>query len=182
MYAVSEENKMHIDIPTNCDEAPDASEPEPPEPTSTPNLIISVDDGIEHVEEGWLLEHTALVLGCLELTNAEIAIRVVNEVTMCELHERHSGDPLPTDVLTFERDRDRQAISADIAICKDVAEQVSGDRDHGLNAELLLYIVHGILHCIGFDDHEAHNHQQMHEEENRILTSIGVGPIWSKRE
>jgi ssRNA-specific RNase YbeY (16S rRNA maturation enzyme) len=36
-----------------------------------------------------------------------------------------------------------------------------------------------MLHCIGFDDHDEEAHLKMHEEEDRILTAIGVGPIWS---
>jgi ssRNA-specific RNase YbeY (16S rRNA maturation enzyme) len=43
---------------------------------------------------------------------------------------------------------------------------------------LLLYGVHGLLHAIGHDDHEPGAHALMHAEEDRLLTKIGVGPIF----
>ena len=45
-------------------------------------------------------------------------------------------------------------------------------------AQLLLYILHGLLHCAGFDDHDPAEHDRMHTEEDRILTAIGVGPVF----
>jgi probable rRNA maturation factor len=55
----------------------------------------------------------------------------------------------------------------------------SKNRNHSVQNELLLYIVHGILHCTGFDDHNEEDHKLMHQEEDRILKAIGVGVVWS---
>ena len=47
---------------------------------------------------------------------------------------------------------------------------------------MLLYAVHGLLHCAGFDDHETAAFDRMHAEEDRILRAIGVGPIFAGGE
>ena len=97
---------------------------------------------------------------------------------MTRLHSQHSGIDGTTDVLTFDHGSDEQSIKADIAICVDVAHREATHRGHDLKNELLLYIVHGILHCCGFDDHDELSHQKMHQEEDRILNAIGIGVVW----
>ena len=51
--------------------------------------------------------------------------------------------------------------------------------DTVLKTNCYFNIVHGILHCCGFDDHDEESHQKMHAEEDRILNAIGVGTVWS---
>ena len=99
---------------------------------------------------------------------------------MTSLHKAHSNIDATTDVLTFDRGSSEDSIEADIAICSDEAKSTCNQRGHSLNEELLLYIVHGMLHCVGYDDHDEESHQKMHAEEDRILVAIGVGPVWSR--
>ena len=177
-----EQIHMNTKHSNNTEEAIDASGPEPPEPLCSlePTVTISVDKGIVGVNEDWLIEHTLLALQCINKRQSLISIRVVNDESMCKLHLEHTGNSSTTDVLTFDHGSSDVAIDADIAICKDVASRKASERNHELNSELLLYIVHGILHCAGHDDHNETDRNQMHEEEDRILTFIGVGPVWSR--
>ena len=128
----------------------------------------------------WLETHISDALHFLQKPNSELSVRIVDDNEMSALHREHSGIAGATDVLTFDHGSTDQAIIADIAICEDVAIREAKNHTHSLQEELLLYIVHGILHCMGFDDHEDEAHKQMHEEEDRVLTAIGVGAIWSK--
>jgi len=48
-----------------------------------------------------------------------------------------------------------------------------------LRRELLLYVVHGVLHCLGMDDHDEAAAAAMHRVEDAVLTAIGVGPVYS---
>lgn len=188
-----EELDMNTNHSNNIEDAIDASEPEPPEPeppepsglpettdSLEPTVTMTVDDGVDGVNADWLLEHANQALQCIDKTQSSIAIRVVDDETMGELHFNHAGVPSTTDVLTFDHGSSDHGIHADIAICGDVAKRSASDRNHDLNAELLLYIIHGMLHCVGHDDHNENDHNQMHAEEDRILIAIGVGPIWSR--
>ena len=151
---------------------------EPPEPTE-PFITITVDEAVDGVNADWLETKTTSALELLGKNQSQLAVRVVNDATMIQLHQDHSNIAETTDVLTFDNGSSEASIHADIAICCDVASRALGDRNHALNEELLLYVVHGMLHCIGFDDHDEEAHLKMHEEEDRILTAIGVGPVWS---
>ena len=151
---------------------------DPPEPTE-PIITITVDAAVDGVNADWLETKTTSALELLGKNQSQLAVRVVNDATMIQLHQDHSNIAETTDVLTFDNGSSEASIHADIAICCDVASRALGDRNHALNEELLLYVVHGMLHCIGFDDHDEGAHLKMHEEEDRILTAIGVGPVWS---
>jgi ssRNA-specific RNase YbeY (16S rRNA maturation enzyme) len=47
--------------------------------------------------------------------------------------------------------------------------------DISIEREVLLYALHGILHCAGFDDRTPQDFEAMHAEEDRILLAIDVG-------
>jgi rRNA maturation RNase YbeY len=51
-------------------------------------------------------------------------------------------------------------------------------RGHSAQAELVLYITHGMLHNLGHDDLDEDKAQAMHAEEDRILKALGYGTIY----
>ncbi len=156
----------------------ESQDSEPPEPSTGNQVDLIVDDGLIDFDASWLSNCTEKVLVELALNDAIIAIRVVGDKAMTVIHFEHSNIEDTTDVLTFQHSAESEQLSVDIAICVDEAERQASDRGHSVNHELLLYIVHGILHCIGFDDHSKEEHEKMHKEEDRILQAIGVGPVW----
>jgi len=44
----------------------------------------------------------------------------------------------------------------------------------------LLYVVHGVLHCLGHDDHDEAGYASMHALEDRVLYAIGVGATFAE--
>ncbi|HIA71471.1 MAG TPA: rRNA maturation RNase YbeY [Phycisphaerales bacterium] len=142
-----------------------------------PANITVQGDATEHLI--WLEERASAVLRFLQKDDSDVSVLVVDDIEMSRLHQKHSGVDGTTDVLTFDHGSEAYSIRADIAICVDVATREAKHRGHTLENELLLYIVHGILHCCGFDDHDEESHQKMHAEEDRILNAIGIGTVWS---
>jgi probable rRNA maturation factor len=140
------------------------------------NITVQGDADIDY---NWLKEQTCNALGFLHRDNSDVSIRIVDDKEMSELHVKHSGVEGTTDVLTFDYGGDEHSVHADIAVCIDVADTEAKKRGHAIQNELLLYIVHGILHCCGFDDTNEKAHALMHAEEDRVLSSIGIGAVWS---
>lgn len=113
----------------------------------------------------------------------EVRIVILDDARMAEAHERFCGVPGPTDVLTFDERDDRSGadrLDADLLICFDEARRQGSARGHHAREELLLYIVHGILHCLGHDDQDEAAREAMHAREDSILTSLGIGPVFSR--
>jgi len=111
-------------------------------------------------------------------------VLIVPDDRMRELHKRYKGEDSTTDVLTFPMQNPGAGIGieADIVVCADEAARQAKELGHSVERELLLYIVHGLLHCCGFDDHTEADAAKMHAEEDRILEAIGVGATYKPKE
>ena len=146
----------------------------PPEP----KLSLTCDVESDDCDKRWL--STQIDAACTHLPRDvhRIAVRIVDDAEMIDLHRRFHDDATTTDVLTFDSGATEGPLEVDIAVCLDEARRNASDRGHDVARELLLYIVHGLLHCCGHDDHDADEHRRMHAEEDRILTAIGVGPVY----
>lgn len=113
----------------------------------------------------------------------EVRARVVNDDEMAALHLRHSKIEGTTDVLTFDlRDEPDAPLDTDIVVCLDEARREASTRGHSPERELLLYILHGALHCLGFDDHTDEGFVAMHRAEDELLAAAGVGPLFHAPE
>lgn len=116
--------------------------------------------------------------------SGEVRVGVVRDAAMTALHARTMGIDETTDVLTFDllggEDGGAGRIDADIVVCVDEAARQAAQRGHGAERELLLYVVHGALHCVaGFDDLTETDAARMHAAEDEVLRAIGVGSVYS---
>ncbi len=113
-----------------------------------------------------------------------VRAKVVNDQQMADAHQRFSGIPGTTDVLTFdlneEDDSDTKALDTDLIICFDEAARQAHSHNHSTEHELLLYIIHGTLHCLGYNDHTPEDYNAMHTREDQLLTSAGIGPLFDR--
>lgn len=159
-----------------------SSEPPPrPGDADDPARSITFDlldpDGLLSARQRSAVDE--LVRSALDRLDAagELRARVVNDQTMSEAHARYAGVEGTTDVLTFDLGSGG-AVDADLYICVDEARRQAERLGHPVEHELVLYIVHGLLHCLGHDDHDEEDARRMHTEEDRLLTAIGIGPVF----
>jgi probable rRNA maturation factor len=171
-----------------------AADPESPEPEPAParhhpgpgafrgaDVSVATMPGVHHrFDRGWLAARLAAALGEIDRPVERISVIVVDDRRMTELHDRYMGLAETTDVLTFPASSSGgAAIDVDIAVCADEAARQAGRRGHGVDRELLLYALHGVLHCAGFDDDTNEAYRAMHAEEDRILRAIGEAPVFA---
>lgn len=114
--------------------------------------------------------------------SGEVRVMIVDDRRMIELHSRHSNDPTTTDVLTFDCSEGSGRLDVDVFVSLDEAARAGAAREHGPERELVLYCVHAMLHCLGFDDHDEAGAAAMHRREDEILRMIGVGEVFGKVE
>lgn len=116
----------------------------------------------------------------------EVRVRLVGDDEMAASHVRHMGVPGTTDVITFDLaeggSASGEALDVDLLICVDEAERQAARRGIDRQRELLLYALHGLLHCLGHDDTSDRAAAAMHEMEDQTLSAIGLGPIYALAE
>jgi probable rRNA maturation factor len=102
--------------------------------------------------------------------DAEIALVLVDEAAMEQLHVQWMGEPGPTDVLSFPMDELRPGnddiitppgVLGDVVLCPQVAEVQAEGAGHSTMDELLYLTAHGILHLLGFDHAEPEEEKEM---------------------
>ena len=149
-----------------------------------PAVDVRLDAPVKRLEaeRAWVLERLAACLAHVADPVARVTVEIIDDHRMAALHERFSNVPGTTDVLTFPASGPGEPVEVDIAICVDEAARQSRARGHDLRHELLLYALHGVLHCTGFDDRAPHDHARMHAEEDRILQAIGLGAVYARED
>jgi probable rRNA maturation factor len=146
--------------------------------------IVDATGNLSAADAAWLHEHAKRAGGLLGLSGT-VSARVVGDEEMAEVHTEFCGVEGTTDVITFDLTdpEDGMAakgvVEADLLLCYDEAERQAKARGHEARRELLLYIVHGVLHCIGHDDHDEAGYAKMHAEEDRLLGTLGVGTTFA---
>ena len=104
--------------------------------------------------------------------DCDLAISIVDESRMSELHEEWMDLKGPTDVLSFPMDElvphsPDPGIVGDIVLCPQFAE---AQAKNGLAAELQLLTIHGVLHCLGYDHAEPAQEKAMFDLQESILS------------
>jgi probable rRNA maturation factor len=116
---------------------------------------------------------------------AEIGVYFVSDEKMCAIHEEYFGDPSSTDCMTFPVDpkEEPNRYIGDIIICPQTALRYAKKHNIDVYEETSLYIVHAILHLLGFNDIEEEEQKQMRQEEERYLSHLREkGLLLTKRE
>ncbi len=116
------------------------------------------------------------------VARAAVSIAIVDDEAIAVINKQFLGHAGPTDVISFdlsdEDDGDGNVKNFEIVINADQAARQSVDRSHDTEAELALYITHGLLHNFGFDDHDEADAKKMHQMEDEILQQEGYGAIY----
>lgn len=103
-----------------------------------------------------------------------LGLHVCGAAEMSELHEQFMGDDSPTDVMSFEGDEDDEGHLGDVIVCWDVAREESLHHDHGELEEAYFYVIHGILHLLGYDDQTPDEREEMHRLQKLALSQVGI--------
>jgi probable rRNA maturation factor len=105
------------------------------------------------------------------VVEAEISVAVVDDALMAELHGRYLDDPTPTDVLSFPLEQSPGRLEGEIIVSADTAV-VNAAKYHAVPAEeLLLYVIHGTLHLVGYDDTTPPQRATMRKQEKKHLAA-----------
>lgn len=106
----------------------------------------------------------------------EVSIHFVTTKKICTLHEQFFQDPSTTDCISFPMDDNATdfgyKILGDIFVCPETAihyaENNGGDAYH----ETTLYIIHGLLHLMGYDDLDPKKRARMRRAEKKHMEHL----------
>jgi probable rRNA maturation factor len=130
------------------------------------------------------------LLGDLKVANAKLGIYLVAAPEMTQLNEtflKHKG---ATDVIAFDyaekvapASRRHQSVGSrdggatlhgEIFICVDEAVVQARRFSTNWQSEIVRYMIHGVLHLLGYDDRRADARRKMKREEDRLLRELSL--------
>jgi len=136
------------------------------------------------IDESVLLRLTERNLAELRISpDADLAIMLVDEGAMEQLHLQWMDEPGPTDVLSFPMDELRPGtddrptpagLLGDIVLCPQVAETQAETAGHATIDELILLTTHGLLHLLGYDHAEPEEHREMFALQQTLIDGFAA--------
>jgi probable rRNA maturation factor len=107
---------------------------------------------------------------------ATVSVAVVDDATIRELNRRFLEHDYATDVLSFELERRGDYLEGEVVVSAETALRQASRYGWGEGDELLLYVIHGTLHLIGYDDLTRDDRVRMRAKEQRYLAALGCAP------
>lgn len=127
-------------------------------------------------------------------TNVTLAVEVlfVDGEEICRLNREMRGVDKVTDVLSFptldgikgqalqkqehpfDIDEEGRLMLGSIVVCAQRAREQAEEYGHSYERELHYLIVHGVMHCLGYDHEEEGEKAEMRTKEEFVLNKLGI--------
>jgi len=113
-----------------------------------------------------------LVLAGEKINRAEISIAIVGDKRMADLAEHYAKRRYRTDVFAFDLKapgEKMRGLIGQIVVNSSLAREKAKQFRIDPAAELAFYLVHGLLHLCGYDDHTPAESDAMHKRAGEYL-------------
>jgi probable rRNA maturation factor len=141
-------------------------------------IAIHSPQEIVPLDRGRLREIARAVLEGEEVKDCEISIALVDNPTIHRLNKQYLDHDEPTDVLSFPYSAaNAKKLEGELVIGVEIAKDAAAERGHDVQAEVALYVIHGLLHLCGYDDKSPRDEKAMREREAHYLRQLGLPDI-----
>jgi probable rRNA maturation factor len=108
--------------------------------------------------------------------DAELSVALVGDRRMRELNRQYRRRDRSTDVLAFamrEAPVPGSSLLGDVVISLDTALRQARKAGHSLDQEVVILLIHGILHLLGFDhERSGHEARRMQRKERSVFQAL----------
>lgn len=84
------------------------------------------------------------------------------------------GEPIYGKDYPFDVDEEGNLLIGSVAVCTDRAKEQAEEYGHSYERELHYLLVHGIMHCLGYDHMTDEDKSEMRDKEEYILAKLGI--------
>ena len=156
-------------------------------------IDVLIDEGLEECPEAsWLQSVAEQVLVTQGVgSEAEVGLVITSQERVQQLNRIYRGKDEPTDVLAFSMTSAAGETEAglppfitppdgvlhlgEVIISYPQAVLQAEERQHPINKELAILIIHGVLHLLGYDHAKPEEERQMKAREKEILSKVKPG-------
>ena len=141
--------------------------------------IISTNLQTKNLNQKLLKRQARQILRHEKISSGELSLSFVSDPLIKKLNKQFLSQNRPTDVLAFDLSQTksplaRKLIFGEIIISTDTAKRNARIFNTSFNYELTLYVVHGILHLLGFDDTSKYKTRLMRQKEIELMEFLNL--------
>ncbi len=127
------------------------------------------------INERFVRDIAKRILKALKKDDAKLEIVFLSDAAIKRVNEKYKHSDKATDVLSFELGSCGQVlISSDMAISNSRVWSTTPEK------ELILYVIHGMLHLFGYDDKKIRDRSRMSRKQDSILEMLCANISLSK--
>ncbi|MDX2039582.1 MAG: rRNA maturation RNase YbeY [Isosphaeraceae bacterium] len=141
-------------------------------------MVVDVTDaqtlvpGVDRAEIARLVRRTLAREG---VDACEISVFIVDDAAGREINARHLRHDWETDVITFPlSEPDDERLAGELVVSIEMAWKTAASVGVDPWTELALYIIHGLMHLLGYDDQTLEDSDRMREREAFHLRAEGL--------
>ncbi len=138
----------------------------------------------------------AQTLAAHQRAKAALSLIITDDQTVRRLNLQYRGIDAPTDILSFpyepfpaalleetsaapeptytDSDESEQDYLGDLMIALPYTQRHAVELGHPLEDELVLLVVHGTLHLLGYDHDNPENQARMWQKQTELLAALGI--------
>ncbi len=139
---------------------------------------IHTDEGVRFAPSSLLKRVVRRIAEDYHWHDGQISIAIVSDKTIHGVNRKYLNHDYPTDVISFDLTDNDELLEGEIIASVETADRVGPEHQSSGDAELLLYVIHGMLHIIGLNDKEPDEIRLMRETEAFYVDQFasGLGP------
>jgi probable rRNA maturation factor len=147
----------------------------------SPMTLIEINNrqSVLQVDEPRLRRAVSQILAEAGIDRGEVSIAVVADDEMQRLNAKYLDHDWPTDVLSFVIEQDAGLLEGQLIVSAQMAAREAEQFGWRPEDELLLYVIHGALHLVGYDDQTDDALARMRRAEAAHLAHFGLTPRYA---
>jgi probable rRNA maturation factor len=126
-----------------------------------------------HIIKNSIIKRAAKEVLGKKFNDAKLSIAFVGNNEIKKLNNRYFNSNEVTDVIAFPLNNHKSALNGEIVVSVEMAVYTASKENIDVEAEVILYVVHGLLHLLGYRDGNRSEAEIMHDKESRILKALG---------
>ena len=145
-------------------------------------ITIEISNEQSHLplSEERLRDAVQIVLEGESVARARISLAAVDDPTIRRLHREYLGEDEPTDVLSFLLEQGDGELEGEVIASAQTARRAATRFGWAAEDELLLYVIHGVLHLLGYRDATSAEQAEMRRQERAYLSPFGLDPCYEE--
>jgi len=139
------------------------------------DIQLQNDQKVCEVDSKRLKSHAEKFLRALGRLDDELSVLLVDDETIHNLNLQHRKIDSATDVLSFPQMEDGEFIShmlGDVVISVETAKRQAVGHHFSLEQELVLLLLHGLLHLLGYDHERSPKEEKLMTEKTWELFAL----------